>query len=109
MKLAGRRSLRALPLTVQEVSRHNSYNFGDKYFFPEKKLPSLDQRSGHHFCYNFAGTLLKLLVDAAKDALESIGVARLHQAVQYDNGRWGAKFNKSDLALRRTHPLRDAA
>lgn len=74
-------------------------NLGREMPFPlETALASHEQSDGQQ---------RKQLADAVKDARESLVVARLHQAAQYDKGHRDMTFSVGDLILCRTHPPND--
>lgn len=57
----------------------------------------------------FAQDVHHRLSSAVHEARETLDVARLQQAAQYDKGRRDVQFQVGDLVLRRTHPLSNAS
>ncbi|XP_040079733.1 uncharacterized protein LOC120851191 [Ixodes scapularis] len=84
-------------------------NLGKELTFPLENSYSVDDPGAPRSYGQFAGNLRLRLRDIVRDARESLDVARLQQAEQYNRGHRDVQFHVGDLVLRRTHPLSNAA
>lgn len=85
-------------------------NFGKELTFPmENTFSYTDVAQNGRPYAQFAQDVHHRLLSAVHEARETLDVARLQQAAQYDKGRRDVQFQVGDLVLRRTHPLSNAS